>query len=1122
MAEAGLINYGRKTSKLIETSLQSTTVPTNLSLPQASGSPLNLNPNNPLAPRRNKKMLKIGTWNVRTLLDQPNSNRPERRTALVARELMRYDIDIAALSETRFADQGKLREAGPGYTFFWSGLPKDARREAGVGFAVSDRILQRLIEEPNCVNARLMTVRIRLSRRQSATLVSTYAPTMTYTDEEKNKYYTDLSRVLQKIPQHDRLFLLGDFNARVGRDDNIWRKILGPFGIGTMNDNGQRLLSLCASFELAITNTWFNPGRSSQATWTHPRSGHGHLIDYVIVRQRDLREIQVTSVMRGAECSTDHFMVRTKVRIRLAKFHKTKHEKRIWKLNTGRLSNPEVAEQFQKALTSKISHPTTFVSGEEQWRILKTGLEQTAIDVLGPLYEKQRDWFDENNGAISSLLTQKNIAYKKSIQNPACSTAQENFRDVKNEFTERLRQLKNEWWMKMSREVQFYADNRQQRNFFESLKRIYGPKTRCIQMLEDTLTNEKLTKTSDITAAWKSHFSTLLNRPTDVNWTRVDGLHQYEIKTQMDNPPTMTELQTAITQLRNNKTPGEDGLPSELYKYGGTFLREQLLNLLCTIWEAEDVPQDFKNATIVPLFKGKGSRLNVNNYRGISLLSVAGKILSRILLNRLNAEILNVHTPEEQCGFRSGRSTIDLIFAVRQLQEKCREQNQSLYALFVDFTKAFDSVNRAALWTVLGKFGCPRKFVNIIKSLHAGMRAQVRTCGTTSSDFEVDTGVKQGCVLAPTLFSLYLTVVCMEAFRGSEDGIPIQYRSDGHTFTPKRFSARTLVQDSKIRMLLFADDCALLAHSEAELQRLTTDFASAASDFGLEINLSKTLAFYQPVISGDGQIPNITVQDSTMAYCSDFCYLGSTVSTDLSVDKDLQSRIAKASVAFGRLRKRVFNNHDLRVDTKVAVYRAVVLSTLLYGSETWTLYRRHIRQLDRFHQYCLRQILRIHWSDRVTNTQVLRNSGVSGMEAMLIRNQLRWAGHVERMADSRLPKQLLYGQLKNGSRKRGRPKLRFTDTLQVSLKVTNIPLRSWNTLARDRGGWRRAIYVGVSNFEARRVSLLEHKRAVRKRPTPPPDTRIDSFNCPICRKRCRSRIGLLAHQRTHTKRQRVS
>ena len=168
--------------------------------------------------RKHKRLLKIGTWNVRTLIDNDSSNRPERRTALVAKELQRYGINVAALSETRFADQGKLTEPTNGYTFFWSGLPSGTRREAGVGFAVAGHLLSRIDGEPNCINSRLITMRLRLSRGQFATLVSVYASMMTHTNAEKSELYAQLTHVLQTTPRKDRLLLLSDFNARVGQD----------------------------------------------------------------------------------------------------------------------------------------------------------------------------------------------------------------------------------------------------------------------------------------------------------------------------------------------------------------------------------------------------------------------------------------------------------------------------------------------------------------------------------------------------------------------------------------------------------------------------------------------------------------------------------------------------------------------------------------------------------------------------------------------------------------------------------------------------------------------------------------------------------------------------------------
>ena len=131
---------------------------------------------------------------------------------------------------------------------------------------------------------------------------------------------------------------------------------------------------------------------------------------------------------------------------------------------------------------------------------------------------------------------------------------------------------------------------------------------------------------------------------------------------------------------------------------------------------------------------------------------------------------------------------------------------------------------------------------------------------------------------------------------------------------------------------------------------------------------------------------------------------------------------------------------------------------------------------------------RQYWIDSVSNTQVLKKAKISGIEAMLMRNQLRWVGHIKRMVDVRLQKRLLYGQLKTGYRKRGRPKLRYSDTVQVSLKATNISLGTWEALVMKRGAWRAAIFNGVRRFEEQRTGLLEEQRAARKRAIPCPGT----------------------------------
>ncbi len=152
------------------------------------------------------------------------------------------------------------------------------------------------------------------------------------------------------------------------------------------------------------------------------------------------------------------------------------------------------------------------------------------------------------------------------------------------------------------------------------------------------------------------------------------------------------------------------------------------------------------------IYKQKGDRAVCGNSRGISLFSIAGKVLAKIMLSRLVEHISEAVLPKTQCGFRKSRSTTDMFFVLRQLMEKSREQKKDLYVAFIDLSKAFDTINRDLLWKNLSKLGVPPKFLCILKQLHDGMQARVLTGQLQSESFEVNVGVKQGCVLAPVLF----------------------------------------------------------------------------------------------------------------------------------------------------------------------------------------------------------------------------------------------------------------------------------------------------------------------------------------------------------------------------------
>ena len=224
---------------------------------------------------------------------------------------------MAALSETRLPGEGNITENGSGYTIFWKGKPPEEDRIHGVGFAIQTDLVKQHNLVPKSNSERMMTIRIPLAQDRYLTLISVYAPTLTSEDETKASFYEQLNHTIQAVHEHDKLVVLGDFNARVGRDHRLWEGIIGNQGIGKCNDNGRLLLGLCAEHQLIVTNTLFRLPTRQKTTWQHPRSKYWHILDYVLTRKRDRADVHITRTLPGADdCWTDHKLLISCLKLR--------------------------------------------------------------------------------------------------------------------------------------------------------------------------------------------------------------------------------------------------------------------------------------------------------------------------------------------------------------------------------------------------------------------------------------------------------------------------------------------------------------------------------------------------------------------------------------------------------------------------------------------------------------------------------------------------------------------------------------------------------------------------------------------------------------------------------------
>ena len=213
---------------------------------------------------------------------------------------------------------------------------------------------------------------------------------------------------------------------------------------------------------------------------------------------------------------------------------------------------------------------------------------------------------------------------------------------------------------------------------------------------------------------------------------------------------------------------------------------------------------------------------------------------------------------------------------------------------------------------------------------------------------------------------------------------------------------------------------------------------------------------------------------------NNFKHLGSYVTNDCSMKDYLTARIQTTSCAFGRLRHRVFDSHDLTYLTKVKVYNQCLMPLLMYGSETWTLNYQQVRQLRTVQQRHLRRILKIKWDHYISNEEALARACVEDIEILLVRSRLRWLGHVSRMEDDRPVKSLLYGELTEGTRPVGRPKLRYKDTCKSALKCGNA-LGQWKAMVENRTEWRHIIRQTCNKVNEKRVNAYERQRDMRRR-----------------------------------------
>ena len=340
------------------------------------------------------------------------------------------------------------------------------------------------------------------------------------------------------------------------------------------------------------------------------------------------------------------------------------------------------------------------------------------------------------------------------------------------------------------------------------------------------------------------------------------------------------------------------------------------------------------------------------------------------------------------------------------------------------------------------RYHFPPKLLRIIKALHFGTRGKVRTCGHLSRPFQIMNGVRQGDVLTPSLFNLFLDAVMERALEGHvNDGVRIFYHPEAELVG----SRRKMTHESFVQDLVYADDMCLVAATREALEGMLHSVNRVCRAVGLAINTTKTKIMSVLPLSPHQLHPVVLSPHSApVEVVEEFQYLRSIMSSACTLDSEICSRISKASKSFTYLSRILWYKRKIKLATKLRVLKAVVLPTLLYGSETWAPTVSQLQRLQSFVMRCLRIILRVSVRDKLRNVEIRARAGVMTVESM-IRRRL----HLSRMDLSWVPRQLMVCCPEGGKRMPGGQKLRWNDVVSKDLKKGEI-LSDWRQIAKDR------------------------------------------------------------------------
>lgn len=531
----------------------------------------------------------------------------------------------------------------------------------------------------------------------------------------------------------------------------------------------------------------------------------------------------------------------------------------------------------------------------------------------------KKPWWDEELKVLWNDLCTYEKTWLKCKNSVEKSTRKHLYVEKRKQFDRCVQRRKRQYWVEKQNELLHSCENSD--IFWKTIGKtgIGNERNNVIPMEIVEENGEILRSKEDVLSKWKTDFSKLYNPPynSDVHNSNDDDIltqNGNEDNDMLNRGITILDVRKAVKSLHRNKAVGNDNMPAEVLQSDTCI--HFLHRLFCVCFETGKIPEAWEYGVITPLLKDSSSDPRYPmNYRGITVTSSAYKAYCSILNQRLTlwAEG-NDKLTDFQNGFREKRNTIDHLSTVTSIIENRKAMKKSTFLAFVDFSKAYDTINRDLLWTKLKSYGINGKMFRSLRSIYSNVKCTVKVNDLKTDWFEVRSGLKQGCILSTLMFNLYINDL-----------------SD----ILSKLNKGILIQNSYINHLFYADDLVLMAENENDLQCLLDILSNWGKRNCMRVNLSKTKIIHfrnQSVANSSFQFK---CGESDIEYTDKYKYLGLVLNEHLDYSVTAKYVAQSATRALGLLISKFKQMGGMPYDVFTKLFDTTVWSVISYGAAIW-------------------------------------------------------------------------------------------------------------------------------------------------------------------------------------------